>query len=343
MKRIGILTGGGDCPGLNAVIRGVCERCFCADVEVFGFYDGWRGVIEQDGQWLTENEMEGLQTMGGTILGSSRTNVMRIDDGPERVKQTMDKLGLEAIVAIGGDDTLGVARSLQKMGMNMVGVPKTIDNDLSGTDYPFGFDTACNNAMAALDNVKFTAMSHRRVIVVELMGRHTGWIAVHAGIAGNAQVIAIPEYPMHIDEICRILSERHRRTNWSVVAVAEAAEIEGIEQDESDIERDAFGNKAMDQRAIGERLARAINARTGIPARHVVLAHLQRGGNPSAYDRVLASRLGVGAANAVLKGNFGTMVSLRGTDIVLLPLEAALQERKCVPRDLYETAQMFMR
>jgi ATP-dependent phosphofructokinase / diphosphate-dependent phosphofructokinase len=196
MRKVGMLTGGGDCPGLNAVIRTVVEKCALEDVEVFGFYDGWRGVIEGDGKWLTHEDVDSIQTLGGTILGTSRTNVLKMADGVDRVKASMDKLGLECIIAIGGDDTLGVANELQKRGLNMVGVPKTIDNDLNNTDYTFGFDSAANIAMRALDDLKHTAYSHRRVLVVEMMGRYTGWITIQAGIAGNADVVIIPEFPI---------------------------------------------------------------------------------------------------------------------------------------------------
>lgn len=342
MRRIGILTGGGDCPGLNAVIRSVVEKCIVEHIEVFGFYDGWRGVIQSDGKWMTLDDVEGIQTLGGTILGSSRTNVMKIPDGLDLVKATMEELGLEAIVAIGGDDTLGVANRLQQQGFNMVGVPKTIDNDLNGTDFTFGFDTASNITMRALDDLRTTAASHSRVMVVEIMGRHTGWIAVQAGIAGDAHAVIIPEFPMHIDEICAIVQGRRARgKKYSVIACAEAAVIEGLDVDESQLKRDAFGNVAMDQRCIGERLAEAINRRTGIETRHVVLGHLQRGGNPTAFDRVLGARLGFTAAQQIINRHYGVMVGLSGTEIVCSPLEEALKERKEVDQRLYDVARLY--
>jgi 6-phosphofructokinase 1 len=267
--------------------------------------------------------------LGGTILGTSRTNVMRMDNGVDLVKQTMGKLSLESLVAIGGDDTLGVANHLQKLGYNVVGVPKTIDNDLCNTDYTFGFDSATNIAMRSLDDIKYTAMSHRRILVVELMGRHTGWIAVQAGIAGNAHVVAIPEFPISLDEICDILDRRHKSgKTYSVVAVAEAANIVGLQEEEPQLGKDVFGNIAMDERGIAERLSRAIKAKTGIPTRSVVLGHLQRGGNPSCFDRVLAARMGYCAAEQVVKKNYGVMVGIHGTDMVTTPLEAVLGKRK---------------
>jgi len=342
MRRIGVLTGGGDCPGLNAVIRSVVEKCTVEQVQVFGFYDGWRGVIQSDGKWLTLEDVDGIQTLGGTILGTSRTNIMRLADGVDLVKATMEELKLDSIVAIGGDDTLGIANHLQKLGLNMVGVPKTIDNDLCNTDFTFGFDSATNIAMRALDDIKHTAMSHRRAIVVELMGRETGWIAVQAGIAGNAHVVAIPEFPMQLEEICAIVAGRQRRgQNYSIVAVAEAAEIIGLEEDESSIPRDAFGNIAMDQRSIGDRLARAIRTKTGIETRSVVLGHLQRGGNPTCFDRVLAARMGYCAAEQVIRQNYGVMVALSGNRIITTALDSVLGKRKKVDEELYEVAKLY--
>jgi phosphofructokinase-like protein len=344
MRKIGILTGGGDCPGLNAVIRSVVEKCAAEGAEVFGFSNGWRGVIDNEGRWLAPEDVEGIQTIGGTIIGTSRTNVLRIENGTALVQSTMEARGLESIVAIGGDDTLGIANELQKIGLNMVGVPKTIDNDLSGTDFTFGFDSAANIAMRALDDIKHTAISHRRILVVEMMGRETGWITVQAGIAGDAHVIAIPEFPMHIDEICAILQRRFERgLPYGIVAVAEAAEIAGVEVDEGDIPCDMFGNIAMDKRGIGEKLACAIHKRTGLETRSVVLGHLQRGGNPSCFDRVLAARLGYVAAEQALSGNFGVMAALTGGKVTAIPLEAALGERKCVDEALYNVARAYSR
>lgn len=344
MSKIGILTGGGDCPGLNAVIRSVVEKCSLEGMEVFGFYDGWRGAVKNDGKWLAPPDVDGIQTLGGTILGTSRTNVIKMEDGIALVRATMGLRELEAIVAIGGDDTLGVANELQKHGLNMVGVPKTIDNDLCGTDYTFGFDSAANIAMRALDDLKFTAISHRRVLVVEMMGRETGWITVQAGIAGDAHVIAIPEFPMHLDEICAVVSSRFQRgVTHAVIAVAEAAQIIGLEVDESALGKDTFGNVAMDQRSIGDKLARAIRQKTGIETRSVVLGHLQRGGNPSCFDRVLAARMGYCAADQIINHNYGVMVALKGSEILPVPLASCLGRRKTVDEAFYNVARIYTR
>ncbi len=344
MRKIGMLTGGGDCPGLNAVIRTVVEKCAQEEIEVFGFYDGWRGVVNNEGKWLTRDDVDTIQTLGGTILGTSRTNVLKMENGIQKVRNTMSELDLECIVAIGGDDTLGVANELQKHGLNMIGVPKTVDNDLNNTDYTFGFDSAANIAMRALDDLKHTAYSHRRVLVVEMMGRYTGWITVQAGIAGNADVVIIPEFPITFEEICKIIEDRNARGKfYSLVAVAEAANIIGLEEDESNLKKDAFGNIAMQDRGMAERLAKAINNKTGIETRSVVLGHLQRGGNPSCFDRVLAVRMGFCAAQQAVKKNYGVMASLQGNRVIPLPIEDALTERKEVDEELYEVARLFFR
>ncbi len=342
MRRIGILTGGGDCPGLNAVIRGVVEQCARAGIEVLGLQNGWKGAIEADAKPLTLKDVEGLQTKGGTILGSSRTNVMKIENGPEKVRASMEKLGLEGIVAIGGDDTLGVANKLTKMGMPMVGVPKTIDNDLSCTDFTFGFDTAANITMEAMDRIATTADSHSRVIVVEIMGRHTGWIAVQAGIAADAQMILIPEFPKTLDDVCAVIEKRkadgHR---YTIVAVAEGFELEGYVNENATV--DMFGNKNLVENAIGKTLSDLIEKKTGIETRHVVLGHLQRGGAPSAFDRVLSLRLGSRAGELVVEKKYGNMVALNGTQIVVADLDKAVSERKLVDKDLYDVAQLLFR
>ena len=342
MRKIGILTGGGDCPGLNAVIRGVVEKCSRAGIEVMGLRNGWKGAIEGDAFTLTLKDVEGLQTKGGTILGSSRTNVMKIENGPEKVRESMKRLGLEGIVAIGGDDTLGVANKLTKLGMPMVGVPKTIDNDLSCTDYTFGFDTSANIVMEAIDRLQTTADSHARVMVVEIMGRHTGWIAIQGGIAADANIILIPEFPKTIEAIEKIVLERkasgHRST---VIAVAEGFELEGYTQEAT--ETDAFGNACLPDQAIGKTLAKVLEERTGIESRYVVLGHLQRGGSPSAFDRVLSLRLGAKAGELVINKQYGNMVALSSTQIVVADLDKAVTERKLVDKDLYEVAELLFR
>lgn len=340
MRKIGILTGGGDAPGLNAVIRGVVEMCAKNDIEVFGFKAGWRGAMRGEGRWLTLDDVEGIQMVGGTILNSSRTNVMKEENGPQQVREAMDKLNLEGIVAIGGDDTLGVADKLTKMGMPMVGVPKTIDNDLSCTDFTFGFDTSANITMECLERLHTTAKSHMRIMVVEIMGRHTGWIAYQAGLAGNAHIVLLPEFPKSVDEIVSVINKRTEAgKEYTVIAVAEGFTLEGMS--DSDLPRDAFGNVDMTKKAIGETLAKVLQDRTGQESRHVVLGHIQRGGGPSAFDRVLGLRLGVKAGQLVVNKDYGNMVALKGTDIVKADLSKAVSERKEVTKDLYDIVELI--
>jgi len=353
MRRIGILTGGGDCPGLNAVIRGVAESCAPADVEVFGFFAGWRGVVEDDGKFLRPEDVEGIQTKGGTILGSSRTNVMKIPDGPMLVKDALEHHGLEGLVAIGGDDTLGVANQLRKLGMNMIGVPKTIDNDLSCTDYTFGFDTASNIAMQEIDRLHTTADAHARCFVVECMGRHTGWIALQAGLAANAHLVLIPEFPKTFTEVYNFVRERYvRGERYTIIAVAEGFEF--INESEENLGTDAFGNALLTHREIARNLADRIECairsdeslgrkRGYFESRFVVLGHLQRGGAPSAFDRVLGSRLGVKAGQLAVAGEYGNMVALRGTEIVSADLDLAVTCRKKVDEEFYQAASLFFR
>ncbi len=353
MRRVGILTGGGDCPGLNAVIRGVVESCAAYDIEVYGFYAGWRGVIEDDGQVLTPGDVKGIQTLGGTILGSSRTNVMKIEDGPQRVRDAMKRHGLEGLIAVGGDDTLGVANHLRKQGMNMIGVPKTIDNDLSCTDYTFGFDTAANIAMQEIDRLHTTAAAHARCFVVECMGRHTGWIALQAGLAANAHLVLIPEFPKTFSDVYKFVRERYQRgEKYTIIAVAEGFEFIG--EDEEDTGTDAFGNRLLNYREIArtlaERVENAIRSdesldrkREYFESRFVVLGHLQRGGAPSAFDRVLGARLGIKAGQLACEENYGNMVAIRGTEIVVADLERAVSCRKMVDAELYEAASLFFK
>lgn len=353
MRKIGILTGGGDCPGLNAVIRGVVEQCKANNIDVYGFSAGWRGALTGEGHWLSLEEMTGLQTRGGTILESSRTNVMKEENGPERVRATMESLGLEGLVAIGGDDTLGVANKLQKMGMNMIGVPKTIDNDLSCTDYTFGFDTASNIAMECIDKLHTTAASHARCIVVECMGRHTGWIALQAGLAADAQLILIPEFPKTFDEIMGVIRARYLRgERHTIISVAEGFELAG--EPPVEVGHDAFGNANLFEKDLARRLAGRIEKamredtsldekRRFFECRSVVLGHIQRGGSPSCFDRVLGTRLGFKAGELVVKGQYGNMVAQNGTYIVEVSLEEAVSTRKEVDFDFYRNASLLFR
>jgi 6-phosphofructokinase 1 len=339
--RVGVLTGGGDCPGLNAVIRAVVRKGVKEhDFELVGYRDGWRGPLEGHSAPLGVPEVRGILPRGGTILGSSRTNPFKIEGGVEQIKANLETDGVDALVAIGGEDTLGVATKLADLGVNVVGVPKTIDNDLSGTDFTFGFDTAVNIAMEAIDRLHTTAESHHRVLVVEVMGRHAGWIALHAGLAGGANVVLIPERPFDIEQVCAYVESRFR-TNYSPIIVASEGAVPRAGGDmtlQSD-EVDAFGHVRL--RGIGDLLAKDIESRTGKEARAVVLGHVQRGGTPTAFDRWLATRFGLHAITAVHDKDFGTMVALRGKDIVRVPLIEGTGELKLVSAEEYAEAEVF--
>jgi 6-phosphofructokinase 1 len=343
MARIGLLTGGGDCPGLNAVIRAAVRRGILAERHSFvGFRYGWAGVLENDAVELTRERTAGILPRGGTILGTSRSNPYAEDrDGTAAVRATMQDRGVDALIPIGGDDTLGVALRLHGEGVPVVGVPKTIDNDLGGTDVTFGFQTAVQIATDAIDRLHTTAESHNRVMVVEVMGRHAGWIATHAGLAGGADAILVPERPFDIEQVVEHLRRRHARgPSFSIVVVAEGATtVEGSLQTRPDTGTDAFGHPRLG--GIGVTLEREIEHRTGYETRVTILGHVQRGGTPLAFDRVLATRFGVAAVDAVEGGRFGTMVGLRGTDIVETPLEDATRESKLLDPALYETAEVF--
>ncbi|WP_435743941.1 6-phosphofructokinase [Nocardioides sp. SYSU DS0663] len=339
--RVGVLTGGGDCPGLNAVIRavvrkGVREHGF----ELVGFRDGWKGPLEGLTMELGIEQCRGILPRGGTILGSSRTNPFKVEDGVERIKENLAAQGVDALVAIGGEDTLGVATKLADLGVDVVGVPKTIDNDLSGTDFTFGFDTAVNIATEAIDRLHTTAESHHRVLVVEVMGRHAGWIALHAGIAGGASAVLIPEQPFDIEKVCAHVESRFESEYAPIIVVSEGAvPLEGGGMTLQSGEKDAFGHVRLG--GIGDRLAQEIEQRTGKEARAVVLGHVQRGGTPTAFDRWLATRFGLQAIDAVADGDFGTMMALRGTKIVRVPLVEGTGELKVVSPEEYAEAQVF--
>jgi 6-phosphofructokinase 1 len=334
--RIGVLTGGGDCPGLNAVIRAVVRKGIDAyGHQLVGFRDGWRGVLESSVMELDLEAVRGILPRGGTILGSSRTNPYKRDDGPERVRATFTDLNLDGLIAIGGEDTLGVANRLHGDGINVVGVPKTIDNDLGATDVTFGFDTALHVAMEAIDRLHTTAESHNRILVVEEMGRHAGWIALHAGIAGGADVILIPEIPFDIDEVCRLISRRHARGRYfSIVVAAEGAIPKAGTMAIAESELDEFGHPRLG--GIGVRLEQEIESRTGFETRATVLGYVQRGGTPTAFDRVLATRLGLAAIDAAHEGQWGMMAALHATKIELVPLAEAVAELRTVPVEEYE-------
>jgi ATP-dependent phosphofructokinase / diphosphate-dependent phosphofructokinase len=336
---VGVLTGGGDCPGLNAVIRAVARRCFSRGHDVTGVREGWRGLIEAKFEALGPREISGLLPRGGTILGTSRTNPYTLD-GVESVLANFERAGLDALVAIGGEDTLGVAARLyDEHAFPVVGVPKTIDNDLSATDYTFGFDTAVFICTEAIDRLHTTAESHNRVMVVEVMGRSTGWIAVMSGIAGGADVILIPEHPVSVDEACEDIRRRHERgKDFSIVVVSEGYELEGL-ADEPDT--DEFGHVRLSERGVGALLAQEIEQRTGYETRVTVLGHVQRGGSPTPRDRVLATRYGLKAADLVHDGRFGRMAALQGDAIVDVSLEEATRELKTVPKEWFDVARAF--
>jgi 6-phosphofructokinase 1 len=342
--KIGTLTGGGDCPGLNAVLRAVVRKGTTVHGdEVVGFLDGWRGVLEGATMPLDIAALRGTLPKGGTIIGSSRTNPYKVDGGPDTVKRVLAEQGVDALVAIGGEDTLGVAAKLYAEGVQVVGVPKTIDNDLNATELTFGFDTAVQICVDAIDRLHTTAESHDRVLVVEVMGRHAGHIALWAGIAGGATYVLIPEKPFDVEEVCSAIRQRHTTGGRyaSIVVVSEGAVPvdTGAFVHKEDVELDAFGHVRLG--GIGDALAKEIEKRTGYESRAVVLGHVQRGGTPTAFDRVLSTRFGIAAIDAVHDGDFGKMVALRAGEIVRVPLSEATGELKLVSDDLYDVAKVF--
>jgi len=340
--RVGILTGGGDCPGLNPAIRGFVMRALDHNFECLGFLNGWKGLVEGTYRPLGLDDVENIIAQGGTMLGSSRTNPFK--PGREAdLQKTLDNikaLGLDTVVALGGEDTLGVAHKLYKLGIPTVGVPKTMDNDLDATDFTFGFDSAVSVATDAIDRLRDTARSHSRVIVVEVMGRHAGWVALYAGIAGGADWILLPEVPLDLDAMCNHLQAiRSRGKNYGIVVASEGVELP--EEAEGEARVDAFGHKILAERGVADYLAKEVEQRTGIETRSAVLGHVVRGGAPSVFDRVLASRLGIKAADMVKAGEFGRMAALQGNKIVSVPLEAAVAKLKTVPLELYEEAKVL--
>ncbi|MBD3007704.1 6-phosphofructokinase [Streptomyces sp. 5-10] len=339
--RVGVLTGGGDCPGLNAVIRAVVRKGVQEyGYDFIGFRDGWRGPLENDTVPLDIRAVRGILPRGGTILGSSRTNPLKSEDGIRRVKENLVKQEVDALIAIGGEDTLGVAARLSDdYGLRCVGVPKTIDNDLSATDYTFGFDTAVNIATEAIDRLHTTAESHMRVLVVEVMGRHAGWIALHSGLAGGANVILLPEQRFDVDQVCAWVESRFKIRYAPIVVIAEGAMPKDGDAVLKDDTLDSFGHVRLS--GVGEWLAKEIEKRTGKEARTTVLGHVQRGGTPSAFDRWLATRFGLHAIDAVRDEDFGKMVALRGTDIIRVPLAEATARLKTVDPSLYAEAEVF--
>jgi 6-phosphofructokinase 1 len=338
--KVAILTGGGDCPGLNAVIRAVVRRGEQHGYEFVGVRDGWRGLLEDDHFRVTRQNTSGILQLGGTILGTSRTNPFKRPEGAQAVMDTLARNHISAVVAVGGEDTLGVAARFHKEGMKVVGVPKTIDNDLSGTDYTFGFDTAVTIATEAIDRLHSTAEAHSRVIVCEVMGRHAGHIALHAGIAGGADVILVPERPIDLQDVVRHIRARQKRgRHFSIVVVAEGAKMARSKETTVSDELDDFGHVRLG--GIGAYLAKEIERETTFEARVTVLGHIQRGGTPTARDRVLATRYGVFACDLVKGGRFGLMAALRGDDIVAVPLAEATKELHLIDPGLYDIAEVF--
>jgi ATP-dependent phosphofructokinase / diphosphate-dependent phosphofructokinase len=344
--RIAILTGGGDCPGLNAVIRAIVRKGLKSGHEIVGIRNGWAGVMERNCFPMTREHVNGILHKGGTILGTSRTNPYKEPDGEQKVLSFLEAEKIDVLIPIGGEDTLGVAAKLHRHGVKVVGVPKTIDNDLGGTDFTFGFDTAVNTAMEAIDRIHTTAESHHRVLVIEVMGRHTGWIALYAGVAGGADVILVPEHPFTVDGVCERISARHKNgRNFSVVVVAEGAKVETDDSDPdgsfvlSSMKKDAFGHVRLG--GIGAVLADEIERRIGCETRSLTLGHIQRGGSPSAFDRVLGTRYGVHAMELAEQGKFGRMVSLQGNHITDIPIELAVDSLKLLDEELYRLAEVF--
>ena len=330
--RVGILTGGGDCPGLNGVIRAVVRRAHGYGDGVVGFRDGWRGPIEGDTMPLPLDAVRGILPRGGTILGSSRTNPFKRDDGVDRIRETLVEHSLDGLIAIGGEDTLGAAARLNEAGVNVVGVPKTIDNDLGGTDLTFGFDTAVQVATEAIDRLHTTAESHRRILILEVMGRHAGWIAFYSGIAGGADVILVPERPFDVDEVCAHLERRFALgRHFGIVVVSEGAMPVGGDIEAMGAKTDEFGHARLG--GVGQRLEAEIEQRTGYETRTTVLGHIQRGGTPTAFDRVLATRLGIAAMEAAHEGRWGTMASLRSMQIEMVQLSDAVRELRTLGED----------
>jgi phosphofructokinase-like protein len=342
---VGILTGGGDCPGLNAVIRAVTRCCQIEGYGVMGIQNGWRGLLNCEASPLTMRSIRGILPLGGTILGTSRTNPFSQHNGPTRVLDGLRELAIDALVVIGGEDTLGVAQRFhEEHGVKVVGVPKTIDNDLSGTDYTFGFDTAVTIACEAIDRLHTTAESHNRGMVVEVMGRHAGWIAIHSGIAGGADAILIPEFPLTVEEVSALVRQRaDRGKTFSIIVVAEGAKLHWRSGESETVvaseEMDAFGHVRLG--GVGTVLAKEIERLTGVETRVTILGYVQRGGTPTPRDRVLATRFGVHAAKMITQGQWGMMAALRGTAIEAIPIGEAVGQYKLVPRDLYDVARAF--
>jgi 6-phosphofructokinase 1 len=340
--KIGVLTGGGDCPGLNPAIRGIVLRAIDLGYEVIGIKDGWKGLITADAAPINIKDVDEIISIGGTILGTSRTNPFKKEGDKDKVIENIKKLGLDCIIAIGGEDTLGVAEKLYQLGVKVVGVPKTMDNDLSCTDYTFGFDSSVTAAVDALERLRDTGRSHRRIMVLEVMGRYAGWVALFTGIAGGADWILIPEIPVDLDKMCEHLKKlRQRGKPYALVVISEAVELPGITDKEQ--EKDAFGHVILKEKGVGERLAAEIKKRTGFETRTAVIGHIQRGGSPTVFDRILGTRVGVKAVDLIANQEFGQMACLKGNEITSVPLKEAVAEIKMVTDDWCKLAQTLFK
>lgn len=338
--KFGVLTSGGDTPGMNAVIRALYIRARSSSHELLGFKDGWKGLLYGNTMEISKSIIDSVD-LGGTILGSGRTNPMKIDGGVEKIKETIAKFNLDAVIAIGGEDTLGVAHKLFKQGIPMIGVPKTIDNDLDATDYTFGFNTAISIATDAMDRIKTTAKSHHRVIVVEVMGRHAGWMTLHSGIAAGAHLILIPEFPLKKETITSLIKKRYADGDtWGIIAVSEGYGFSDKEGEKG--ETDEFGHVLLEKLDIGKEIADLIKNELDIPTRAIKLGHTQRGGPPSAFDRVLCTQLGIMAMNLAISKDFGKMPALRGTKVISVNLEEAVAKLKVVDNESWEYAKQLM-
>lgn len=339
--RIGILTGGGDCPGLNAVLRAVVKKGLQCDIEVLGILNGWKGLLDGEAEPLLELRVSGIIDRGGTLIGTSRTNPLKHPNGLQLCRQNWERYGLEGLIAVGGDDTLSVATKFHEAGLPVVGVPKTIDNDIPCTDLTFGFDTAVSIATEAIDRLHTTAESHQRIMVCEVMGRHAGWIATFAGLASGADCIIIPEFPMRMAKVAEIINERKRKgKSFSLVVIAEGAKPEfAADVIKQSTKLDEFGHVRLG--GVGHLVAEEIERLTGVETRVTILGHVQRGGTPTAFDRILATRFGLAAVDLVLERQWGMMVALRGNEIVRVPLKEATATKKLVPRDWFALAEVF--
>lgn len=345
INRVGVLTGGGDCPGLNPAIRAVVARCVHHGIDVLGIEEGWWGLLESKARPLEYPDVEEILPLGGTILGTSRTNPLKSEQDMQRLLNNLASLELDALVAIGGDDTLSVAATLAQKGVRVVGVPKTMDNDIPETDYTFGFDTAVSVSVEAIERLRDTGRSHRRIMVLEVMGRYAGWVALWAGIAGGADWIAIPEVPLDLDEMSNHLKRlRERGKRYAIVVASESVNLPGMTTGgEPDNRRDAFGHEQLAKRGVGPFLAEEIEKRTGIETRSTVIGHMQRGGSPTVFDRILSTRMGISAIDLLIKGESGKMVALQQNEIVAVALEQIAGRQKLVPPEMYETAKTFFR